>query len=113
MRSQKVKEKKAKNVSCNNIVVSTKIRFYEKFGPIAAHTAVHSDPNCKNPPKIRSLNVILTIYFQTNISISGKCVRVMFKKRVKLLQAVTMISQFHELLNLIFGGFLLLLGPIV
>ena len=34
------------------------------------------------------------------------------QKRVKLLEVVSMISQFHELLNLIFGGFLLL-GPIV
>ena len=67
------------------------------------HTVIQ---NSKNPPKIASLTVIFLEKFEQiyKTSVSGLCMPFIFK----ICQTATgksVISQFHEFLNLIFGGF--------
>ena len=86
MRGQtEVKEKKTKNISLDIIVSKLKYDFMKNLAQLQCtlpFTLILMAKSAKNP----FTQCHFTIFFQTNfkqvyiISVSGKCVRVMFKK---------------------------------
>ena len=110
----KIKEKNTKNISCDNIVRIEKYDFMKNLAQLRRTLRFPVILMAQNPPKISSLNVVSRFIFKVILSRFTSfpfpvdaCPS--FSKMCQTVAGSSMTSQFHELLNLIFGGFLLLL----